>query len=163
MAWKIQIYRCKPNPAGKDKNDGSPIAEKLVKEWVDLKNTGDTSVFFSTLNLANTTFTDACSVTNPTRIYWVGGGTNALEPGKILRVHTGKSINSGLLALEDQMMADYHAYAESGNFILNNKCGDKLSVLWKSSDGKWNTEDSAKYAPNPTEGKILTRSGDSLV
>ena len=34
------VYRAKPNPAGKDRSQGSPLGSQLVAEWVDLKNNG---------------------------------------------------------------------------------------------------------------------------
>lgn len=162
MSWKIQITRAKPNPAGKDKSRGTPIPAQLLGEWVDLKNIGDGSVSFSTLHLANSEFSHNCTITKQAAIYWTGV-SGQLSPGEIVRVHTGRSYDSHLMATDDKLGVNYHAYAERGSFVLNNDCGDNLSVWWKSSDGKWNQDDVASYDPNPPEGEILQRVGSKLV
>jgi hypothetical protein len=58
---------------------------------------------------------------------------------------------------------DLHAYAGRENFILNNKCGDTVTVWWKTGDGKWIADDHASYDTNPQEGKVLRRSGSKLI
>ena len=41
----LRVYRIKPNPAGKDKaRHGSPSAAQLGGEWVDVRNSGTSSV-----------------------------------------------------------------------------------------------------------------------
>ena len=64
---------------------------------------------------------------------------------------------------EDQAGVHLHAYAEKGNFVLNNKCGDTLSVWWKANDQTGNKDDEAGYAPNPPDGAVFVRSGPKLV
>jgi len=136
----------------------------LLGEWVDLKNTGDASVSLSTLHVANNQFDANCRITNEAVIYWNGRSSDTLHVGKILRVHTGKSSDSALMKVEDKNGVDLHAYAERGNFALNNKCGDAITVWWKTtSDGKWHEEDRASYDANPTEGAVLVRSGRKLI
>ena len=162
MSWKVQIMRAKPNPAGKDKARGTPIPAQLLGEWVDLKNVGDGSVNFSTLHLADSEFTHSCAITKQAVIYW-NGGSGQLSPGEIVRVHTGRSSESYLMAAEDRLGVHYHAYAERGSFVLNNVCGDNLSIWWKDSNGNWNQEDLASYDMNPPEGEILQRVGSKLV
>lgn len=162
MSWKIEIYRAKPNPTGKDKAGNTPIASQLLGEWVDLKNTGDTAVSLSSLNLANQEFDGSCRVKTEAQIYWTGRSNVSLAPGEIVRVHTGRSTDVASMATEDQQGVHHHDYAGKGNFVLNNKCGDTLSVWWKSGE-KWYKDDEAGYAPNPTEGKVLRRVGQSLV
>lgn len=67
------------------------------------------------------------------------------------------------MSATDWTGADFHAYAEKGNFVLNNTCGDTLSVWWQSQNKEWNLEDSVSYDPRPSEGVILRRSGQKLV
>jgi hypothetical protein len=162
MSWKIEIHRAKPNPTGKDKAGNTPIASQLLGEWVDLKNTGDAAVSLSTLRLANREFDGSCRVKTNTQIFWTGPSSGSLNPGQIVRVHTGRSRDAASMSAVDQQGVHYRAYAEKGNFVLNNSCGDTLSVLWKSGES-WYTDDEAAYAPNPTEGKVLQRVGKSLV
>jgi hypothetical protein len=162
MSWKIEIHRAKPNPTDKDKAGGYPKPEQLLGEWVDLKNTGDASVSLSTLHLANNEFDATCKVTKAAVIYWNGESGVTLSPGKTVRVHSGRSSDSALMKSEDKEGVDLHAYAGKGNFILNNKCGDTLTVWWKTSEGKWIEDDRASYDANPQEGKVLRRSGSKL-
>lgn len=162
MSWKIQIYRAKPNPTGKDKVKNHPIPSQLLAEWVDLSNVGDTGVKFSTLNLAHSEFAPGCQIKpNPT-LYWKGDSDLVLMPNQIVRVHTGYYSQSHLMHPDDKSGVHYHAFAERGNFVLNNDCGDVISVWWKSAN-EWHRDDYAGYASNPPEGQILYRNGDKLV
>lgn len=165
MSWKIEIHRAKPNPTGKDKaKNSAPTAEQLLAEWVDLKNTGDGSVNLSDINLSNFRFDANCKRHESPTIYWTGKSTDVLQVGKIVRVHTGKSSQSASMLAADRNGADIHAYADSGNFILNNKCGDVLGVWYKkTTDRSWGKDDGASYDPNPREGAILVRAGLKLI
>ncbi|HRJ46199.1 MAG TPA: hypothetical protein PKY38_02480 [Opitutaceae bacterium] len=163
MAWQVQIHRAKPNPAGKDKVYGQPIAKQLLGEWVDLKNVGDAAVSFSTLHLANAEFGPGCQLKRQAQIYWDGPATGILQPGEIVRVHTGRESDAWQMHPDDRSGVHHHAYANSGNFVLNNDCGDHLSVWWKTSGGEWKPEDSTSYDANPPEGQVLQRSGSKLV
>jgi hypothetical protein len=161
MPWKIQISRAKPNPAGKDKAGNQPLGSQLLGEWVDLKNVGDAAVALSALHLAHTEFGVQCVPKPQPSIYWDGPAGTTLRPGEIVRVHTGKSRDSSLMKAEDNSGVHYHSYAERGSFVLNNVCGDNLSVWWQHGD-KWHRNDQARYAPNPPEGKVLQRVGENL-
>lgn len=163
MSWKIEIHRAKPNPTGKDANRHGPLESQLVGEWADLKNVGDASVSLNHLHLAHSTYASHCVVKTRAEIYWNGSASQVLAPGQIVRVHTGRSIYSSLMATEDREGADFHAYADRSTFVLNNDCGDELTVWWKSSTDAWQEEDSAKYGSRPVEGKILVRIGDRLI
>ncbi len=66
------------------------------------------------------------------------------------------------LSVTDLIIVIVFGYAEKGSFVLNNKCGDTLSVWWKHGDN-WHKDDEAGYRPNPQEGKVLQRVGDGLV
>ncbi len=164
MSWKIQVYRAKPNPQGKDRlRYGAPDAQQLLAEWVDLKNIGDEAVRMSTLHLAHRQFDKSGNMMAQPSIYWTGSSSELLLPGKIVRVHTGKSSTAYLMRQEDRLGVDHHEFAENGNFVLNNKEGDHISVWWKTSEGKWNIDDQASYDPNPREGAILIRVGQKLI
>jgi hypothetical protein len=161
MSWKIEIHRAKPNPAGKDKAGSFPIASQLLGEWVDLKNIGDAAVNLVSLNLAHREFDGNCVVKTASQIYWTGKSGVSLSPGQIVRIHTGRSQDAALMSAPDQQGVHHHAFADKGSFVLNNRCGDTLSVWWKHGDN-WNQDDTASYRPNPSEGKVLQRLGDGL-
>lgn len=163
MSWQIEIHRAKPNPVGKDRSQHGVSDEQLLAEWVDLKNVGDTGVQLSILNLANLEFEAGCRAKSAPVIYWTGPSNGVLLPGQIVRVHTGKSSAAWRMRQEDQAGVQLHAYAEKGNFVLNNKCGDVLSVWWKGSDQKWNKDDEAEYDPNPPDGAVLVRRSTKLI
>ncbi len=163
MAWKILVYRAKPNPAGKDRVSGYPQQQQLLGEWVDLQNTGDASVNLSMLNLCHVQFSNQGVPEDKPTIYWTGKYEEVLKPGQILRVHTGKSAYASSMAYNDTQGVHLHAFAEKGNFVLNNNYGDVISVWWKDKDGNWRKEDAAGYDPNPPEGVILKRAGDKLI
>ena len=86
----------------------------------------------------------------------------SLSPGQIVRVHTGRIRDAASMGATDQQGVNYHAYAEKGNFVLNNRCGDCLSVWWKHGES-WHKNDESAYAANPGEGKVLQRLGNGLV
>ena len=164
MSWKIQICRAKPNPRGKDVTAvGSARAEQLLGEWVDLKNIGDVGVDLSVIHLAHTEYSYSCAVTDRFQRYWNGHASGRLNPLQTVRIHTGKSNTSLLMAGQDRQGTDIHAYAERSWFVLNNSCGDQLSVLWQGRNGQWYQEDTAGYDPNPPDGGVLVRVGSSLV
>lgn len=163
MAWQIQITQAKPNPAGKDKSQSRPIAAQLLGEWVDLKNVGDAAVTLSTVHLAQSKFGPGCQLKERASIYWNGSSSMRLNPGEIVRVHTGREFESYMMHSEDKSGVHHHAYANNGNFVLNNDCGDNLSVWWQDSDKKWHQEDLASYDPYPPEGQVLRRVGAKLM
>jgi hypothetical protein len=163
MSWQIQITRSKPNPAGKDKSNGMAIPSQLLGEWADLKNIGDSAINLAVLNLAHSEFHHGCSLKEEAQIYWTGSASVALRPGEMVRVHTGRSADAWQMTMEDRSGVNHHSFAESGSFVLNNDCGDNLTLWWRGQDGKWHREDKASYGPNPHDGKILYRVGDRLV
>ena len=164
MSWQIRIIRAKPNPAGKDKNYmGIPKKDQLLGEWADLQNTGDASVRLSTIHLCHTEFSPNCTPKENPTTYWSGKDTETLNVGQIVRVHTGESLYSSIMEFSDQIGVHLHAFAEKGSFVLNNKCGDIISVWWKNQQNEWCREDIASYDPNPPEGRILKRVGAKLI
>lgn len=134
MSWQIQITKAKPNPAGKDKTKWTPKPEQLLGEWADLKNVGDANVSLSAIHLAHREFAAGCVLKDAPVIYWNGPNT-VLKVGETVRVHTGRSGDSWAMAAVDKSGVEHHAYAEKGSFVLNNDCGDGLSVWWKDQDG----------------------------
>ena len=164
MSWQIQIYRAKPNPAGQDRVFGIPQHQQLLGEWVDLKNIGDQAVYLSSIHLAHTTYySGGCNVKDKASIYWNGKGSDLLSSGQIVRIHTGKSAYYAYAPAQDKIGVHLHAFAEKGNFVLNNTCGDVLSVWYKGTEGDWHLDDEATYAPNLSNGQILIRSGSQLI
>jgi hypothetical protein len=163
MSWVIKISKAKPNPVGKDSSYGAQRQQQLLGEWVDLQNIGDESVALSRLYLAHTEFLTNCMPKDKPTIYWNGQSDQVLNPSQIVRVHTGKSAYSIYIKAVDSNGVHQHAFAESGNFVLNNDCGDIISLWWKDKNDEWQREDFSKYAPAPPEGRILVRQGEWLV
>lgn len=164
MTRVLQIFRAKPNPAGKDKAGSYPKPEQLLGEWVDIKNGGTEAVPFSTMTLTHTLFNDYCQLTGRTETYFTGSATdnNALAPGQVLRIHTGRKADEGRMKDEDKIGRDWFNFANSDQFKLNNKCGDALVLTWKDAYGR-DLQDAAEYDRNQPEGAVLVRSGSKLV
>ncbi len=157
MSSLLEVYRAKPNPAGKDRTRSGPIPHQLAAEWVDIKNVGTQPVAFVSIEVHDTTFGHHCRI-DGTECYWRGrNGADTLQPGQILRVHTGSKQYENTLSAEDRGTdVNWSGYAERGNFVLNNDCGDVITVIWADVAGKrW--KDSAGYDPNPPEGVVLYR------
>ena len=162
----LQIIQAKPNPAGKesgkDQDDaGSRRPEAIFGEWVDVKNVGDDAINFQTMQLRHALFDDDCHTTSELELYWIGDNGDLLKSGQVLRIHAGRREDAYLMTAEDQAGADWHGYAESDNFNLNNRCGDKIVLSWQDSADQIH-QDWACYAPNPPEDLILKRSGNLL-
>lgn len=151
---KLTIWRAKPNPAGKDKSLGVPTAKQLNGEWAEIKNTSASTLDLTGLQLSHTLYDKAGKPEPKPEVYWIAKKGLNLAANGVLRVHTGHEASG--LGLEDEAGADQHAFAEHGNFRLNNKEGDRLYL--NSS-----TNDSAYYDPNVREGAILSRVADKLV
>ncbi len=166
----LQIIQAKPNPAGKDgdkdgdkdqNGSGSGRPEQLFGEWVDVKNIGTDAVHFSTMQVRHALFDEGCHTTGETELYWTGDNSNLLKPGQVLRIHAGRREEAHLMTAADQEGADWHGYAECDDFILNNRCGDKIILTWRD-DVEQACQDWACYAPYPPEDLILKRSGNLL-
>jgi len=160
------IVQAKPNPAGKDtgKDQGGFEVRRpqaLFGEWVDVKNIGEDAVSFQTMQIRHALFDDDCHTTGELELYWIGDNGAPLKPGQVLRIHGGRREDAYLMTPEDQAGADWHGYAESDNFNLNNHCGDKIVLSWQDSADQIH-QDWACYAPNPPEDLILKRSGNLL-
>ena len=164
MSWTLRIVRAKPNPKGKDLDSlGSPKPEKVLGEWVDIYNQGDAEVNLSRIHLCHQEFLQNHVPKDGYTPYWNGGIGEILKPGQSIRVHTGKKAYSYAMDSVDATGVNYHSFAEKGHYVLNNACGDTISLFWKDASNNWQREDLVKYAPNPPDGAILIRSGDMLV
>lgn len=161
MSKKLLITQAKPNPIGKDKtSSGQSKPEQLLGEWVDIKNIGTEAILLSSIELYHTMFDDECKTTGRIEKYW-SGSDNELNPDQTIRVHTGKYSDRHLMAEIDRKGVEWHGYANRDNFVLNNRCGDRITVTWLDSNNK-RASDTAYYRPNPPEGAILRRVGDVL-
>jgi len=162
----LEIIQAKPNPAGKDsgKDQGGfevSCPEALFGEWVDVKNIGDDAVSFQTMQIRHALFDEDCHTTGDLELYWIGDNGAPFKPGQVLRIHGGRREDAYRMTPEDQAGADWHGYAESDKFILNNRCGDKIVLSWQDSADQIH-QDWVCYAPNPPEDLILKRSGNLL-
>lgn len=157
------IQSAKPNPFGKDAMRHSAKPEQLLGEWVVLQNNGNASLNLGNFYLANREFDSHCVAKPQPVIYWGGDGAKTLAPGQTVRVHTGKFADWWAANTEDKNGVHYHSFAEKGWFVLNNRCGDTISVWTKDRAGQYLNVDSASYDPNPPDGAILERSGNKLV
>ncbi len=162
----LQIIQAKPNPAGKDDDkdqdeSGRRRPEHLFGEWVDVKNIGAEAVHFPTMQLRHALFDESCHATGELELYWIGIHSDVLRPGQVLRIHAGRREDAYLMSVEDREGADWHGYAESDIFILNNRCGDKIVMSWQDGASQI-CQDWACYAPNPPADLILKRSGNLL-
>ena len=134
--------------------------EQLLAEWVDIKNVGTEAVPFSTISLSHTLFDENCRNTNRTEIYWTGG-SESLQPNKAIRVCTGDLRDKHLINPSDDTGNDWNSFAYKDNFVLNNRCGDTITVTWNNSVGN-RQSDIASCDANQLEGTILGRNGNKL-
>ncbi|MES3030951.1 MAG: hypothetical protein V4697_00900 [Patescibacteria group bacterium] len=163
MNNSLFIHRAKPNPLGKDTAQHIPKPEQLLGEWVDLVNNSNAGINLGNYSLANLQFDSRCAPVGPPQIYWSGDAAITLGPGQIVRIHTGRAADWWVAHQEDKTGVHYHSCAERGSFVLNNRCGDTVSIWTKDRLGNWQNVDIASYDPNPPEGAILERSGSKLV
>ena len=162
---KILIYRAKPNPAGKDAVQHHTTPQQLNGEWVDLRNNGATALNLGGFHLANREFDSRCVAKSQPVVYWFGDSRITLQPGEIVRVHTGNERDAYHMLQSDRQEVHYHSFANRGWFVLNNRCGDTISVWSKDAQGNYvaPSVDEASYDPNPPDGEVLVRKGTKLV
>ena len=156
----LRIYQAKPNPAGKGRKPTQP--ELLLSEWVDIENNGIELITFSRIQLHHTLFNELCQTRGETEKFWSAEGNGLLKPGQILRVHSGRHQDKRLMSDEDQDDADWHAYAERADFVLNNQCGEIIVLTWQDDEER-EYKDVASYAPHPPEDQILERVDNQLI
>jgi hypothetical protein len=163
MSKILQITQAKPNPVGKDKAGNYPKPEQLLAEWVDIKNVGTEAVAFSSISLSHTLFNDQCQNTGRTDVYWTwASSTDSLLPNQMIRVRTGRFRDKHLISPSDDTGNNWNGFANRDNFVLNNRCGDILTVTWTGDFGS-RKSDTVSYDRNQPEGAILRRSGNKLV
>lgn len=154
----LLITKAKPNPFGKDRSTFlSQLLSQLPAEWIDFQNVGTQGVKLDNIALYHQTFDAFCRFLSFAPLLHVNG---TLQPGEIVRVHSGHQIPIAQLSYEDRLGADYHLFINFGNYVWNNSCGDKAG-LWDEFLKQW--VDTAFYDPNPPEGAILRRIGNKLV
>ena len=160
----MQIVNAKPNPAGRDVAGHRPLPAQLLGEWVGLLNNENKTVSLNRVVLTNEHFDAICRKTAENQIFWRGTGIS-LQPGQSLRVHNGFRADMNSMAAADWAGADLHVFCERGQFVLNNRCGDKIG-LWLLNENDASTGsclDSLNYGPNPPEGCVLQRVAGRLV
>jgi hypothetical protein len=151
----IQTTQLKPNPAGKDRTRTSISETQLAAEWADISNTGRQSVDLSGVSLFHKAYNRSGG------FEWelarkLGG---VLEPGKVLRIHSGKGPYS-VVRNEDKVGSHYYFFTGESRYIWNNDFGD-MALLWEPATDIY--VDQASYDPYPPDGVILQRVGNKLV
>ncbi len=151
----IQTSQLKPNPAGKDRTKTNISETLLAAEWVDIKNTGRTSVDLTGVSLFHKAFKRDGSYEWELVLRLSGN----IDAGKVLRIHSGNGPYS-VVRTEDKLGSDYYMFTCNSRYVWNNDFGDS-SLLWQPSDKV--TIDEASYDPYPPDGVILQRVGSKLV
>lgn len=159
MSKILIITAAKPNPAGKDKAGNVPKAEQLLAEWVDIQNNGTEAILFSSISLTHTLFDASCRSNGRTENYW-SNGADSLLTGQTARIRTGCYADRQLINPNDDQGNSWNCFANCDNFVLNNRCGDVLTVFWTDSLGN-RRSDTVSYDANPPEGAVLKRSNNN--
>ncbi|MCB1103357.1 MAG: hypothetical protein H7A44_08120 [Opitutaceae bacterium] len=160
----LTVTRAKPNPAGRDRANGRSLPAQLLGEWVDITNTATTAISLGGSGLTHREYDAQGQLKQESTVYWQGSARQVLQPGQVLRVHTGRESDRAAMSYQDSVGAHYHAFAESYNFVLNNAQGDEPSIWAKDRNDRWSIRiDGAWYSPYPPEGIALRRMGDRLV
>jgi alpha-ketoglutarate-dependent taurine dioxygenase len=140
----LYITKATPNPAGKDRTPLHQVSNaQLNGEWLEFKNASQKNLSLDGVHLDHNTFDAYCRKTGEAVLVTFKG---PLATGKSFCVHTG----SGQEYWEGDV---YHVYANHGNFVWNNRCGD-TAYLRTATNG---LIDWANYDPNPGEGAVLLR------
>lgn len=151
----IQTTRLKPNPAGKDRSKTSISETQLAAEWIDFKNVCGQTVELGGLSLYHKAFKS--NGTYEWELVRTLGGV--LEPGKVLRIHSGKGPYA-VVQDADKVGSDYYYFTGQSRYVWNNDFGD-TAAIWRPSTKEF--VDQASYDPYPPEGVILQRVGNKFV
>jgi hypothetical protein len=155
----FSVCRVRPNPAGKEhQRDGSPPAELVCGEWIDIRNHGMSAVTTKGVCLYHLAYpgpggAPECRLVASLPDRW-------LKPGEVLRVHSGQRRDLSALRPEDRTGADWHSFAGENAFNYNNREGDTLILYEVATE---TAIDTASYDPNPPEDAILLRQGSKLI
>lgn len=153
------VYRIKPNPAGKDKTRyGSLSAAQLGGEWVDVRNSGSSSVNTTGVGLWHLAYPASGGKAEYRLVCNLPDCT--LKPGEVLRVHAGQRRDLSVLNPEDRSGADWHAFTGEDAYVWNNREGDAPTLYEQAAKA---AIDSASYDPYPPEGTVLYRQGAKLI
>jgi hypothetical protein len=156
----IRVVQLKPNPAGKD-SLGLAFAAQLAAEWVDVRNDAKTAFDVSRLSMFHRAYAGASSNWQWGSVIASGAEfTGFLQPGQVLRIHSGRVRELGVIRAEDRVGADLHGFTGRDAYIWNNSQGD-MAAIWNAIAKVF--IDQAEYLPYPPEGTVLVRSGDLLV
>ncbi len=156
MDRRLQVFRCKPNPRGRDKTpDGAIPLTQLAAEWVDIKNTGSSGVNLHRIELRHIAYIDSRPVWHNVRLL-----SGTLPSGEILRVHSGIKLEASEMLDVDRTGAQHHLFTGHPRYVWNNKEGDTARLWDRDRDS---VIDEASYAPLPPDGAILHRVGKELV
>ena len=150
----LRIVKAKPNPAGKDRVGGLAPKKQLAAEWIDFKNAGDEPFGLEGISLHHIAYQQRC---RDGRWEAVMSFKGVLQPGHVVRIHSGTELSTAEMYPQDAAGADHHLFT-GRNYVWNNDCGD-TARLWNGLIAI----DAASYDPYPLEGKILVRQGDKLI
>jgi len=156
---RLYITKAKPNPAGKDRSGGNISSQQLAGEWVDFQNTGDQPYLLDNVHLQHIAYTAQYPVNGQWEEACDFSGT--LPVGEIVRVHSGGSTPLDQLRIEDRLGAHHHVFTGK-SYIWNNSRPDTARLVLEIN-GQTTELDKASYSANPPEGRILVRSGNSLI
>ena len=151
----LRVIRAKPNPRGKDRAGAYSPPAQLAAEWIDFQNDGTAPFPLAGITLYHLAYQPRC---RDPRWDAVQSFSGTLDPGQIVRVHSGEELTVAQMHAEDVVGADYHVFIGRRNYVWNNDCGDTAAL----HNGKA-FEDQASYDPYPPEGLVLHRQGDKLV
>lgn len=153
----LYIIKAKPNPRGKDRLGSSVPNQQLAGEWVDFKNSSLRSLSLNNVLLQHIAYKNGY----PNGLWETACNFNGdLQPGKVVRVHSGGEIDLALLKYEDLVGADYHVFT-GNSYIWNNNRSDSPRLVVRLN-GNNKEVDMATYRAYPAEGKILVRLGNLL-
>ena len=152
----LKIIRAKSNPTGKDTAPLDVPTEQLAGEWVDIQNEGSESISLSNLVLYHREYPTHNGNTKWGKVMDLFG---TLEPGSILRIHSGGQVELSRLRPEDRDGADLH-YSTGKWYVWNNDEEDTAG-LWDKDEEIW--LDRVYYDASPPEGVILHRFNNKLI
>ncbi len=154
----LTVYRAKPNPVGKDKLGNFSPNSQLNGEWVDIYNSSGRDLNMQGVELYDHIFSAPYLCRDEGKRPFFKFGSWTFPAGKVVRIHSGKSVPIDQLSAIDRNGADYHGFTEDG-YVLNNACGDKIEIYNDRSI----FIDAASYRGGLPEGSILFRQASILV